>query len=207
MDPRGVGGSRPAITCPTPPSDPAVTQFPTTPEQYRQLVEHNRRVAEDCRRATGPLVDRVDTVSAARDFDALREALGARQVSRLGLSYGTLLGKTYARLFPHRVRAAVFDGAVDHSIGSRRMASDEARVTEDVFTRFAKWCGEDVKCGLHDRDVLAYYQGLLDRAPLPAQGVPDGVPAEQLGYGTYSALYAPANWPRLAGAPVSPPDP
>ncbi|XVV07307.1 alpha/beta fold hydrolase [Actinosynnema sp. CA-248983] len=47
-------------------------------------------------------------MSAARDFDAVRAALGARQVSWPGLSYGTLLGATHARLFPHRVRAAAF---------------------------------------------------------------------------------------------------
>ncbi|NUT96189.1 MAG: alpha/beta fold hydrolase [Saccharothrix sp.] len=198
VDPRGVGESRPAITCPTPPFDPAVTQFPATPEQYQRLVSYNRRVAEDCRRATGPLIDHVDTISAARDFDAVRKALGERQVSWLGLSYGTLLGTTYARLFPDRVRAAVFDGAVDHTVGTRRMASDEARVTEDVFARFAQWCAEETKCALHDRDVTAFYQSLLDRAPLPAQGIPNGIPAEQLGYGTYSALYSPANWSRLA---------
>ncbi|CAL9443149.1 hypothetical protein SUDANB95_02276 [Actinosynnema sp. ALI-1.44] len=198
VDPRGVGESRPAITCPTPPFDPAVTQFPTTPEQYHRLVAHNRRVAEDCRRATGPLIDHVDTVSAARDFDAVRKAVGERRVSWLGLSYGTLLGTTYARLYPDRVRAAVFDGAVDHGIGSRRMAADEARVTEEVFARFAKWCAEDSTCALHGRDVVAHHENLLARAPLPATGVPNGIPAEQLGYGVYSGLYSPANWSRLA---------
>ncbi|WP_433272138.1 alpha/beta hydrolase [Actinosynnema sp. CS-041913] len=201
VDPRGVGESRPAITCPKPPVDPKVTQFPRTPREYRRLVDHNREVAESCRQATGPLIDHVDTISAARDFDAVRVALGADEVSWLGLSYGTLLGATYAKLFPNRVRAAVFDGAVDHTIGSRRMAVDEARSTEDVFTRFAGWCAAEPSCAMHDRDVRAEYRALLDRAdrhPIPAEGVPDGVTAEQIGYGVYSLLYITGNWPHLA---------
>ncbi|MBB5960076.1 pimeloyl-ACP methyl ester carboxylesterase [Saccharothrix tamanrassetensis] len=201
VDPRGVGESVPAITCPKPPTDPKTTQFPRTPEQYQRLVSYNREVANACRQATGPLIDHVDTVSAARDFDAVRAALGADEVSWLGLSYGTLLGATYAKMFPNRVRAAVFDGAVDHTIGSRRMASDEARSTEDVFTRFAEWCAAEQSCALHGRDVLAEYRALQDRAErqnIPAEGAPDGVTAERIGYGVYELLYMTETWPHLA---------
>ncbi|MEO6082083.1 MAG: alpha/beta hydrolase [Umezawaea sp.] len=193
VDPRGVGGSVPAITCEEPPMDPAVDQFPSTRAEFDRLVAYNREVAEGCRRATGPLIDHVDTVSAAKDFDVVRKALGENQVSWLGLSYGTLLGATYAQLFPGRVRAAVLDGAVDHTIGSRRLALDEAVVTEDLFTRFADWCAEDPACALHGRDVVAEYRALLGHTPTP-----DGISAAQIGYGTYSVLSLRDQWPALA---------
>ncbi|MEV0680771.1 alpha/beta fold hydrolase [Actinosynnema sp. NPDC050436] len=158
-------------------------------------------MAESCRRATGPLVDHVDTISAAKDFDVVRVALRADKVSWLGMSYGTLLGATYAQLFPSRVRSAVLDGAIDHTIGARRMATDEARSTEDVFHEFARWCSGTTSCALNGRDVTAEYQALLaraDRHGVPAEGVPGGITAEQLGYGVYSALYLTESWPRLS---------
>ncbi|MBM7810416.1 alpha/beta hydrolase [Saccharothrix algeriensis] len=203
VDPRGVGDSRPAITCPTPPVDPRVTRFPATAQRFQALVSYNRRVAEACRGATGPLIDHVDTVSAAKDFDAVRGALGEDRVSWLGLSYGTLLGATYAQLFPSRVRAAVLDGAVDHTVGTRRMAEDEARSTEQVFAAFARWCDATRTCALHGRDVRAEYRALLaraDRENVPAEGIPGGVTAEQIGFGVYSLLYLKGTWGPLAEA-------
>jgi pimeloyl-ACP methyl ester carboxylesterase len=193
VDPRGVGESTPAIACEKPPMDPRVDQFPRNRQEFDRLTAYNREVGEGCRRATGPLIDHVDTISTARDFDAVRAALGERQVSWLGLSYGSLLGATYARLFPSRVRAAVLDGAVDHTIGSRRLALDEAVVSEDLFTRFAAWCAEDTTCALNGRDVTAEYRDLLARTPTP-----DGVSAAEIGYGMYSGLSIRSQWPRVA---------
>ena len=46
----------------------------------------------------------------ARDLEHLRRAVGDPKLTFLGESNGTLLGQTYAALFPHRVRAMVFDG-------------------------------------------------------------------------------------------------
>ncbi|PPK62058.1 alpha/beta hydrolase [Actinokineospora auranticolor] len=203
LDPRGVGDSKPAIACEKPVADPAVTQFPRDQAGYDRLVAYNRVVADGCRRKTGPLIDHVDTVSAARDIDAVRVALGEDKVNLLGLSYGTFLGSTYASLYPDRVRAFVLDGAVDHTVGSRRMALDETRTTEEVFAEFGRWCASDPTCALHGRDAVAEYRALLDRAtrhPVPATGVPGGLTAEQIGYAAYSYLILKDYWPYLATA-------
>ncbi|WP_253839976.1 alpha/beta hydrolase [Actinokineospora globicatena] len=193
FDPRGVGDSRPAITCPVPPTSPSVTQFPATGAEFDRLVAYNRRVARGCRDATGPLIDHVDTVSAARDIDVLRQALGESRVNWLGLSYGSLLGATYAGLYPDRVRAMVLDGAVDHTIGTRRMVVDETRSTEDVFTRFVAWCDAEPSCALHGQDVAARYRALLDG------GAQDATP-DEVGFGAYTLLNLPSYWPQLAEA-------
>ncbi|SES21456.1 alpha/beta fold hydrolase [Actinokineospora terrae] len=193
FDPRGVGESRPAITCPVPPTDPAVTQFPSTSAEFDKLVAYNRRVARACREATGPLIDHVDTVSAARDIEVLRQALGESRVNWLGLSYGTLLGATYAGMYPDRVRAAVLDGAMDHTIGTKRLAFDEIRSTEDVFDHFVSWCAAETSCALHGRDVAAEYRSLVD------SGVP-GMTPEQVGFAAYTFLNLQEYWPYLATA-------
>lgn len=203
LDPRGVGESRPAITCPVPPVSQQVTQFPATTAEFEALSAYNRNVGIECRKATGPLLEHVDSISAARDIEAVRRVLGEEQLSWLGLSYGTLLGATFAQLYPERIRAAVLDGPVDHAVTAGQFFLDETRSAEDSFAGFAEWCRTDTTCPLQGRDIRADYRELLDRAarqPVPAEDDPDGVTAEQIGMGTYAMLTVRAEWPGLAGA-------
>src|SRR5260370_42424676 len=46
-------------------------------------------------------------------MDQIRKALGEAKLNYFGFSYGTLLGATYAELFPTHIRAMVLDGAID----------------------------------------------------------------------------------------------
>ncbi|NUW45985.1 alpha/beta hydrolase [Nonomuraea rhodomycinica] len=189
VDPRGVGGSS-AVTCGRPVHDPAVTQFPGSFAEYRELVAHNRAVGVSCLSGTGPLLREIDTTSVARDFDAVRAALGEERISFLGKSYGTMLGAEYARLFPHRVRTMALDGAVDHSLPSERLVADASVAVEDSFDRFTRWCAETPDCALHGRDVAKAWDDLVtgaEREPIPVAG---GRPltAEELRYVAYVFL-------------------
>src|SRR5262245_34652695 len=114
VDPRGVGDSTP-IRCGVPALTPEYTFFPRTQQEFRAMVAHNRAVARSCLQETGPLFLHADTVSVARDHEALRIALGVSKVNWLGLSYGTQLGAQYAQLYPKRTRAMVLDAVLDHS--------------------------------------------------------------------------------------------
>lgn len=200
FDPRGVGASTP-IRCGDGLHDPGVTTFPRTTAQYRRLVRLNRAAGEECRRRTGPLIDHVDTVSAAHDVDAIRRALGESRISWLGVSYGSEFGQTYARLYPHRVRRMVLDGIVDHQRSVHRDALDEARAIERDFGAFARWCAGSTGCALHGKDVRKVVTGLVTR--------PGGVPAakyhrnangEEITDGIYGQLYVTTGWPALSQA-------
>ncbi|MEV4372482.1 alpha/beta hydrolase [Nonomuraea sp. NPDC049637] len=185
IDPRGVGGSE-QIQCGKAVHDPAVTQFPETRQEYDRLVAHNRAVGESC----GPLIRHMDTGSVARDFDAVRAALGEEQISYLGRSYGSMLGTEYARRFPGRVRAMALDGIVDHGMSSRQMVRDAATAVEDGFGRFAGWCERTQECVLHGRSVPQVWDALVRRAeerPIPVTG---GRPltADELRYVAYAML-------------------
>jgi len=46
-------------------------------------------------------------------MDVIRQALGEEQLSYYGISYGSMLGQTYAAMFPDRVRAMIIDGVLD----------------------------------------------------------------------------------------------
>jgi len=114
FDPRGVGASVPALHC-----DPGYyagvrpDYIPANQTAEQALIGRARRYAADCERRYGWLLPFMTTADAARDMDSIRAALGQRQISYLGYSWGTYLGQVYATLFPHRVRKMVLDSTVD----------------------------------------------------------------------------------------------
>ncbi|GAA0497626.1 alpha/beta hydrolase [Paractinoplanes deccanensis] len=138
FDPRGVGGSAP-MTC-----DPVLLKSGPAPVlesagDYQATVEHNQALWKDCAARTGPVWDHADTLSTVRDVDALRRALGERQISFHGSSYGTLLGQEYASRYPGRVRAMVLESVTDHSSRSTAsFLSAQAWALEDAFDDFAR---------------------------------------------------------------------
>jgi pimeloyl-ACP methyl ester carboxylesterase len=163
FDPRGVGRSNPVV-CDT----ELVTNVPDgNPEAGATLAglqAYARELGASCREHTGPLLDHVDSVSIARDIDAIRAGLGERRLSLYGRSYGTLAGQMYAERFPHRVRALVLDSVFDHSLSPARFLETEARAGEDSFDEFASWCAANTECALHGQDVSAVFDGVYAKA-------------------------------------------
>jgi pimeloyl-ACP methyl ester carboxylesterase len=53
-----------------------------------------------CGERNGALLAHISTADTARDLDHLRRLVGDRQLTYLGESFGTLIGQTYANLFP-----------------------------------------------------------------------------------------------------------
>ena len=96
FDPRGVGLSDP-IRCSAALFNQPIDYFPQTGSAFRRLVAHNRALGRSCERNSGPLAADDDTISVARDLDAVRAALGEPTLNFLGLSYGTEIGALYAR--------------------------------------------------------------------------------------------------------------
>ncbi|MFL6132529.1 MAG: alpha/beta fold hydrolase [Nocardioidaceae bacterium] len=192
VDPRGVGGSTP-ITCGIPALTPEYTFFPSTQQEFHAMVVHNRAVARSCLRKTGPLFRHADTVSVARDHEALRIALGVSKVSWLGLSYGTQVGAQYAQLYPRRTRAMVLDAVLDHSISDVSATADAAITVEEAFNRFATWCDTAPDCALRGRDVAGVYDALVRRAqkqPIPVEGALRPVSGDDIRMNTPGYLVA-----------------
>jgi pimeloyl-ACP methyl ester carboxylesterase len=163
FDPRGVGRSHP-VRCSAGLVAAQPSPLATSAAQFTALVAHGRRLAADCRARTGPLFDHVDTLSAVRDLEAVRVALGEPRLSFHGSSYGTLLGQQYAEEYPHRVRAMVLESVVDHSLGTRDFLDTQAVTAQEVFDEFVAWCGRTPSCALSGRDVRAVWRELLRRA-------------------------------------------
>src|SRR5699024_4427215 len=128
FDPRGVGLSDP-VTCRTGDEIDTAreTVFDTsTPEGWASSNEYTQDLAEQCIERSGDIVGFVDTVSAARDMDIIRSALGLEKLHYFGISYGTKLGATYAELFPKQVGKFVLDSVLAPSTESFEITKSQA---------------------------------------------------------------------------------
>lgn len=166
MDRRGTGDSG-KLRCG--PSPAQVTGAPLAATSV--LAALYQRTLPACRQDQAA-VGSLDTVTAARDLDRARQGLGLDRIEFLGLSYGTLLGDTYAQLFASRVKAMILDGAVDPAESLLSQAADQAGVQERNLPAALSACagaGSSCPPGV----PLAAYRSLQQRlssSPLP--GVP-----------------------------------
>ena len=207
VDPRGFGANDPVV-CGVPALTPDTTLFPRTEAQFDAMVRHNRAVGESCQKAGGVALH-ADTLSVVRDHEAVRRALGERQVTWLGVSYGTQLAANYAEMFPGRTRAMVLDAALEHALPEGYLVATEAAAAEDSFNRFVAWCPTSPECALRGQDVAAEFDRLVtaaDRAPIPVEGALHPVSGEDIRMGTKGLLrfkestdLAPwISWPHLS---------
>ncbi|MFH9725516.1 alpha/beta hydrolase [Streptomyces sp. NPDC017254] len=218
FDPRGVGESRPALTCVPPgPSEPASDDpggtpaaaplHPRTEAERADALAAARAMAADCRKASGPLLPHVGTDDAARDLDVLRAALGERRLTYVGWSYGTSLGTSYAERFPRRVRAMVLDGAVDPSLDWRQRVLGQSTGFRKAVEEYAASCAETVgdACpGATPEEIRALIDRLVERTqrePLPVEGSASGLDAATLVSALGLSMYTPeAQWEPLSEA-------
>ncbi|MFE1879535.1 alpha/beta hydrolase [Streptomyces diastatochromogenes] len=162
-DPRGVGNST-AVNCFTNPQEAAAWNagkpagVPVGARQRASLIAAYRDLARRCERRDPELLRHVSTTETARDLDQLRRAVGEPQLTYLGISYGTILGATYANLFPGKVRAMVLDSNIDPQAWTNhasdaaprsptflRMGSDRGAAA--TLDRFLSLCGSTTTAG------------------------------------------------------------
>ena len=143
FDPRGVGASKPALSCDTkymgydrPP------YVPSTRAIEKTWLARAKGYAAACAKHGGALLEHLRTIDTVRDMERLRTALGVPQINFYGFSYGTYLGQVYATQYPQRVRRMVLDGNVD----PRRVWYD-ANLDQDIA---------------FDRNIKIYFRWLAD---------------------------------------------
>lgn len=143
FDPRGVARSSP-LRCVTAADLDELRQDllgdPAPVVLARELATAGR-IAATC--ASTPIGRHMGTVDVARDVDLLRRALAVERIDFMGFSYGTVLGWTYATLFPGRVRALVLDGPVDPAPPDDGGALVQAQTIDRVLHDFTAWCSDE----------------------------------------------------------------
>jgi pimeloyl-ACP methyl ester carboxylesterase len=202
FDPRGVGRSSP-VKCFTDSELDSV--FAADPDPVSQTafdanVAQDKQLAGDCQSKYGDALRLFSTEQSARDMDAVRAAVGDPKLSYLGYSYGTLLGATYAQLFPHNIRALVLDGAVDPTENSVDSSEGQAKGFEHAFDEFAAWCKQN-SCPIAPDARTSVNQALAAARQSPVKG-PDGrtATAGWIMTGVTEAMYSQEEWSLLASA-------
>ncbi|TAN32046.1 alpha/beta hydrolase [bacterium] len=120
FDPRGIGQSAPVRCLDGAQEDTynALDPVLDDTQEKQAAIEADKTFAAGCEQKSANILPFLDTVSAARDIDVIRAALGDTKLTYLGFSYGTFLGENYAHLFPTHVRALALDGVIDPSLSA-----------------------------------------------------------------------------------------
>ena len=206
FDPRGVGRSS-AVSCYDDPAFLDEFNYGIIPgtvgsdQWIADVAAANAEFAQACLTHTGPLLEFVDTESAARDMDLLRAVLGDEKLNFLGYSYGTFLGATYADLYPENTGRLVLDGAVDPSTTDFDVTKTQAVGFENAFKAYLADCVTRDGCpftGTVDAAMARTGDLLSDLAvtPIPA---PDGrmLGSSAMFIAIILPLYNQDNWPYL----------
>jgi pimeloyl-ACP methyl ester carboxylesterase len=177
FDPRGVGQSAPVGCFDGPQLDKfnALDSVLDDPQEKQLGIQADKDYVAACQQRSAKILPFVDTVSAARDMDLIRAALGDAKLTFLGFSYGTFLGDTYAHLFPTHVRALALDGVVDPALSFNDLNLAQVVSFEQNLQAFLSDClarrSAATPCGYAQsgdpyRKLMALMQR-LDVNPLP----------------------------------------
>lgn len=141
MDPRGVGDSRPAISC-----DGRYfgldrpDYVPSTAKRMRYWRHKTTGYAKDCgSSAAKRLLPHMRTKDNIADYEALRKAIGAKEITFYGFSYGTYIAEVYATLHPGKIKAMVLDGVIDPQRVFYKSNLDQDRAFQKTEEKFFAW--------------------------------------------------------------------
>jgi pimeloyl-ACP methyl ester carboxylesterase len=185
-------------------SDPV---FPYPQSQEPAFFTLNAQLGKDCEQRSGWLLPHISTADTARDLDLMRQDVGDKKLTYLGFSYGTVIGATYANLFPGNIRAMVLDGSLDfvgnvtgdHPGDSSKYPIDVRqgvdKAGQDVFARFLTLCAEaKSNCAFSaGGNVQAKWAALLSRAQAGQLSYQD-----LMTFSYYDMEKPIADWPGLA---------
>ena len=134
VDQRGTGGSN-KLACdieddknPTSPDDAAIARY--TQACIETLSKH-----ADLRH--------YGTTEAVADLDAVRAAIGAKQINLYGVSYGTRVAQQYAMRHPQQTRSIVLDSVVPNTL---HLSNIWAHNLDDALALQFGVCTQDAQC-------------------------------------------------------------
>ncbi|MFC5184616.1 alpha/beta fold hydrolase [Actinomadura harenae] len=188
FDPRGIGFSKPALTCDADYGNaprPAYGHGDAT--SIAVWLKRSKAYADACARKYGKgspvnLLDHSKTTDSARDLNTIRAALGHKKLNYYGGSYGTYLGSVYATMFPKRVGKMVLDGNVDPAnvwYGAQKPQNIAFNENMEYYFGWLARYDDRYHLGKTKAAVRAFYYSLearLAKAPVVKNGTAVGAP-------------------------------
>lgn len=151
FDQRGTGYSTPSLNCPEQLSLPDTAQT----SDYDQATHkcYDRLVGQ------GIDLNGFNSLQNAADVADIIHALGYRQMTLYGVSYGTRLALTTMRLYPSVVRATVLDSVYPPNHNRSDLTSDAQRVFQVLFDG----CTKNPNCASKYPNLQTTFYALVDQ--------------------------------------------
>lgn len=213
FDPRGVNNSRPQAVC-----------FPDHEARKSRSIKLSNDLLEDgpqlypwvsnyvqaCADTMGEHGLYVNTPQTAADMNNILDAVGQENMIYWGFSYGSLLGQTYATMFPNRSERIIIDGVVNQFYWYNDLLEgdfeDSEKVLGGFFTECLKAAGN---CPLNafgygeylQQNITTFIQTLKkDPMPVYINSTVYGVVDYNTIWirGIFTALYKPDSWYTVA---------
>lgn len=153
FDPRGINSSQPQALCYPDKDSRQILSSVRNKDVIRdspEIFAWTDNFVQACADTMGEHGKYINTPQTAADINSILDALGQKYLKYWGFSYGTILGQTYATLFPERAGRVIIDGVANvfDWYGSRldeEMWTDTDRVFDGFFDECIK-AGD--KCAL-----------------------------------------------------------
>ena len=155
LDQRGLGMSSPSLDCP---ATPVPTDVLETAEKWQRAFTDNSRICAEHWRKQGVEISAYTNDASADDLDDLRQALGAKRISLIGHSYGTVLAQAAVRRHGKHLDRVVF-AATDASDNLIALPS----VWDLTIKKLSYLAGEDSSINKLIPDMEALYRRVLDK--------------------------------------------
>ncbi|GAA0661173.1 alpha/beta hydrolase [Kitasatospora atroaurantiaca] len=184
FDPRGVARSNPLRCFKTNEDADAVfnrmTGVPVTSTEVNDTLAATKDYTAACGHNAGDLINHMSTINVVRDLDRMRQAVGDSQLTFAGFSYGTLIGSTYANMYPDKVRAIIIDGNVDPQLRlhngleyDRQRAAGGFELALDEYLKRCKTAGVP-RCAFADGDTREKFDAIRDHLRTSPVTLPNG---------------------------------
>jgi pimeloyl-ACP methyl ester carboxylesterase len=160
FDQRGTYYSKPNLLCPELDELTKETlELDLSPEEADRRSLAAYRACGDRLTRQGVNLAAYNSLENAADIDAIRTALGYDKINFYGVSYGTLLGLHYMRLFPHSLRAVILDAVVPTQDS---FLNQTARSADRAFKEVVQLCADDADCSAAYPDLENVIYEVMD---------------------------------------------
>ncbi|KKY21638.1 putative tap domain-containing protein [Phaeomoniella chlamydospora] len=207
FDPRGVNHTMEWV-CSSDVADPSDTLVSLNPDVIADVISLSTEQGILCQNQTLEQGTLLGTAFVARDMMEIIKALNEDGMLRyVGYSYGTLLGATFAAMFPDNVDKMILDGNVNPP-GWYHGLSDASWYQEgdETLAGFFDGCVTyPENCGLENantntgedllKDYQTFVQQLRNGSLQTTNGAGDVLSGHDLETEFYQTLYSPTGWP------------
>ncbi|CZR56023.1 uncharacterized protein PAC_05911 [Phialocephala subalpina] len=185
-DPRGLGANFPSANCTIPPKQSPEPLFSLRLSIFETFYNESLEIGAPCQDYIGGRNQaslHMTTATVSRDMLSIVDAFAASDggatfnnstlLNLLGFSYGTILGQTFASMFPRRIGRMVLDGVGDPDEWVNGAHDNYATNADEVFSTFFVYCNTagskyPFATGTSAQDFYLRFEALVDRLNSPA---------------------------------------